>query len=130
MADGIESQNVVGYNQVEINKQYTILGIPFTGTTGAALSIQDALPYSAGMTKGNGVSNSDNIQIMDDAGNYDVYFLCNGLKGKGTIVGGDGKWVHASETVVSTAVIPAGKGGWFVRKNSTTANIKIVNPTK
>ena len=44
MAEGIESQNVVGYNQVEINKQYTILGIPFTGTTGTAMSIQDAVP--------------------------------------------------------------------------------------
>ena len=127
--DGLESANVVGYNQVEINKQYTILGIPFTGTTGAAMSIQDAVPYCEGMTKGNATTTSDNIQIMDNEGNYDTYFLCNGLKGKGTVENGDGKWVKSTESVVTTDSLPAAKGGWFVRKNGSLANITIVNPS-
>ena len=46
-AFAIESANVVGYNTVTINKQYTILGIPFTGTTGSAMSIQDAVQAMA-----------------------------------------------------------------------------------
>ena len=119
-AFAIESANVVGYNQVEINKEYTILGIPFTGTTGSALSIQDALPYCTGMTKGNGVSASDNIQIMDSEGNYAVYFLCNGYKGKGTVEGGDGKWVNGAESAVSTTTMPAGTPFWYVSKNYAT----------
>ena len=94
--DGIESSNTVGYNTVTINKEYTILGIPFTGTTGAAMSIQDAVPYSAGMTKSNAASGADCIQIMDSTGSYDVYFMCNGKKAKATVTDGDGKWVSTT----------------------------------
>ena len=120
IGEGIESANVVGYNTVTINKQYTILGIPFTGTTGAAMSIQDAIPYSEGMTKGAGVTASDNIQIMDSEGNYETYFMCNGLKGKATVSGGDGKWVKGDESVVSTKTMPAGTPFWYVSKNYAT----------
>ena len=128
IGDGIESSNIVGYNTVTINKQYTILGIPFTGTTGAAMSIQDAVPYCTGMTKGAATSGADSIQIMDDSGNYVAYFLCNGKAGKANVDGGDGKWVKSGEFAVTTDVIPAGKGAWFVRKSATLANITIANP--
>ena len=120
VADSIESANVVGYNPVEINNQYTILGIPFTGTTGAALSIQDAVPYCPGMTKGNAPTSADTIQIMKDDGNYDTYFLCNGYKSKGVIEGGDGKWVKGTENAVSTTLMPAGTPFWYVSKNYAT----------
>ena len=126
--DAIESQNIVGYNQVTINKQYTILGIPFTGTTGAALSIQDAVPYCEGMTKGAAASGADSIQVMDDSGNYVDYFMCNGKSGKATVDGGDGKWVKSGEFAVTSDVIPAGKGAWFVRKSASLLNITIANP--
>ena len=119
-AFAIESANVVGYNTVTINKEYTILGIPFTGTTGSAMSIQDAVPYCEGMTKGNATTTADTIQIMDSAGSYDVYFLCNGKKAKATIDGGDGKWVKSDEAVVSTATMPAGTPFWYVSKNYAT----------
>ena len=124
--DGIESSNTVGYNTVTINKQYTILGIPFTGTTGSAMSIQDAVPYCAGMTKSNAASDADCIQIMDDQGNYEEYFMCNGKKGKGTVEGGDGKWVNSDESVVSTKTMPAGTPFWYVSKNyATPYNITV-----
>ena len=120
IGDGIESSNIVGYNTVTINKEYTILGIPFTGTTGAAMSIQDAVPYCAGMTKGAGSSVADSIQIMDNEGNYTVYFMCNGKVGKGTVDGGDGKWVKSGEFAISTATMPAGTPFWYVSKNYAT----------
>ena len=118
--DGIESSNTVGYNTVTINKEYTILGIPFTGTTGAAMSIQDAVPYSAGMTKGAASTAADAIQIMDSEGNYVDYFMCNGKAGKATVDGGDGKWVKSGEVTVSTATMPAGTPFWYVSKNYST----------
>jgi len=118
--DGIESSNTVGYNTVTIDKQYTILGIPFTGTTGSAMSIQDAVPYSAGMTKGGATTAADTIQIMDATGSYDVYYMCNGKAGKGTVTGGDGKWVKDGESVVSSATMAAGTPFWFVSKNYST----------
>ena len=93
------------------------------------LPLNNGIPYTEGMTKGNATTTSDNIQIMDDEGNYATYFLCNGLKGKGTVENGDGKWVKSTESVVTTDSLPAGKGGWFVRKNGSLANITIVNPS-
>jgi len=120
IGDGIESANTVGYNTVTINKEYTILGIPFTGTTGTAMSIQDAIPYCAGMTKGAAASAADSIQIMDADGNYIDYFMCNGKAGKATVDGGDGKWVKSGEFAVSTATMPAGTPFWYVSKNYTT----------
>ena len=114
IGDGIESSNIVGYNTVTINKQYTILGIPFTGTTGSAMSIQDAVPYSAGMTKSNAASGADCIQVMDSEGNYETYFMCNGYKSKAVVTGGDGKWVRDNESVVSSKAMPAGTPFWYV----------------
>ena len=119
-AFAIESANVVGYNTVTINKEYTILGIPFTGTTGSAMSIQDAVPYSAGMTKGAAASTADCIQIMDESGNYETYFMFNGYKAKAAVSGGDGKWVKSTEAAVSTKTMPAGTPFWYVAKNYAT----------
>ena len=65
---------------------------------------------------------------MDDSGAYVAYFMCNGKVGKGTVDGGDGKWVKDGESVVTTDSIPAGKGAWFVRKSASLLNITIVNP--
>ena len=118
--DGIESSNTVGYNTVTINKEYTILGIPFTGTTGAAMSIQDAVPYCAGMTKGAATSGADSIQIMDNQGNYVAYFMCNGKSGKANVEGGDGKWVKSGEFAVSSDTMAAGTPFWYVSKNYAT----------
>lgn len=119
--DAIESSNVVGYNTVTIDKEYTILGIPFMGMTDAAMSIQDAVPYCEGMTKGNGAGAADSIQIMNADGNYDEYFMCNGYRAKAAVSGGDGKWVKTDgSAVVSTATMPAGTPFWYISKNHAT----------
>ena len=36
--------------------------------------------------------------------------------------------MRPDELAVTTDVLPMGKGGWFVRKSGSLANIKIVNP--
>ena len=134
MADGVESANVVGYEQVTLSEQWTILGVNFTAVDGTnSISLQDAVPYVAGMTKGNKVNESDQIQIQDGAGGYNTYFMSNGLNAKGnkTIAGLEGKWTTAagSEAYLPvTASIPAGKGAWFYRKGSTDFEITISRP--
>ena len=80
------------------------------------------------MTKGAATTAADCIQIMDNDGNYATYFMCNGKKAKATVDGGDGKWVREDEFAVSTDVLPAGKGAWFVRKSASLLNITIANP--
>ena len=112
----MESANIVGYSNLEINKSYSILALNFEKTGSGELSIQDAFPYSAGMTKGASASAGDSLKIMKDDGTYDTYFMCNGKNSKATVEGGDGKWVNVKETVVSTATIKTGKAFWYVSK--------------
>ena len=80
------------------------------------MAINDVFPFTTGMTKSNGSSAADNIQIMNDDGGYSIYFLCNGKAGKGTVEGGDGKWVKDGESAVTTDTIKNGTAFWYVSK--------------
>ena len=133
LADGVESANIVGYQQVTLTEQFTILGVNFTAVNGSDISLQDAIPYATGMTKGNKVNEADQIQIQDGAGGYNTYFMSNGLNAKGnkTIDGLEGKWTTAagSESYKPvTASIPAGAGAWFIRNGNTDFVITIARP--
>ena len=112
----VSSANIVGYSTLTINKGYSILALNFEKTGSGELSIQDAFPFSAGMTKSNAAYAADTLMVMKDDGTYDTYFMCNGYNGKGAVSGGDGKWVNAKETVVSSATIKSGKAFWYVSK--------------
>ncbi|MGI6391386.1 MAG: hypothetical protein ACOX7Q_14545 [Kiritimatiellia bacterium] len=88
-----ESVNIVGYNTVTIDKQWTIVAANFEAVGGGAIAIQDAFPYSDGMTKGNTTATADVLQIQNAVGGYDIYYLSNGKNAKGaTVAGLDGKW--------------------------------------
>ncbi len=113
MADGVES-GVVGYNTVTVATKYSIIGVNFTAPDGTALSIQDAIKYTDGMTKGNATSNADQIQVMDSDENYVTYFLSNGKSGRNTVEGADGKWIRSGTAVISDATLPAGTAFWYV----------------
>ena len=112
----VSSANIVGYSTLTINKGYSILALNFEKTGSGELSIQDAFPFSEGMTKGPSSSDGDSLMIMKDDGTYDTYFMSNGKNAKATVTGGDGKWVNVKETVVSTATLKTGKAFWYVSK--------------
>ena len=125
----IESQNIVGYNSVTIEKKWTIMAVNFENVSGGAISLQDAVPYAEGMTKGNNIANADNIQIQTAAGGYDVYYMSNGLNAKSQVVQGlEGKWALMAKYEPTTAVIPAGKGAWYLRRGTTDFDITIARP--
>ncbi|MDA3924035.1 MAG: hypothetical protein PF904_04965, partial [Kiritimatiellae bacterium] len=77
----VESQNIVGYNTVTLDKTWTIMAVNFTGVGNPELGLNDAVPYSDGMTKGNTTSTADVLQIQTAVG-YDVYYMINGLDAK------------------------------------------------
>ncbi len=117
----VQSANIVGYQQITLDQQYTILGVNFTAVDGTALSIQDAFPYVAGMTKGNSIATADQIQIQNAAGGYDTYYMSNGKNGKGNTVSGlEGKWAASGKYVVAEATLPIGTAFWFIRKDTTS----------
>ena len=117
----VQSANIVGYQQITLTQQYTILGINFTAVDGSDLSIQDAVPYVEGMTKAAVVNNADQIQVQNAAGTYDTYFMSNGYNAKGNAVAGlDGKWSAGGKAAVSTATLAPGTAFWFIRKDATS----------
>ena len=111
----VSSANIVGYTTVPVNKQYSILAVNFEKTGGGEIAIQDLFPFQAGMTKGTGISDADNIQVMQDDGTYKIYFVSNGTAGKATIPEIDGKWVWSdAASVATTDKIATGRSFWYI----------------
>ena len=102
----VESANIVGYQQVTLSQQWTILGVNFTAVDGSNIALQDAIPYASGMTKGNGTSSADQIQIQNGKGN--------------TVSGLEGKWAAAGKFVPATVTLPTGTAFWFYRQSAAT----------
>ena len=125
----VESVNIVGYNTVTIDKQWTIIAANFEAVGGGAIAIQDAFPYSDGMTKGNTTATADVLQIQNAVGGYDTYYLSNGKNAKGaTVAGLDGKWAAMATFTPTTAAIPVGAGAWYLRRGSTDFTVQVVRP--
>ena len=113
-ADGVSSSNIVGYNTVELPNQYTVLGVNFNGIGGGELSLQDAVPYVAGMTKGNNIASADQIQIQNvSSGGYDTYYMSNGKNL-------EGKWAKGGTTTPTEVTITSGQAFWYIRKSTDT----------
>ena len=106
-----------------LTQAYSLIGNPYPCD----------IPLNGGIeavngTQGAGATVADQIQIMGDDGNYVAYYLSNGKAGKASYPETEGKWVLSSNTKVPTdAVLPAGKGAWFVRKNEATS-LNFVSP--
>ena len=121
MANEISSQNIVGYSQIELTSKNTIVGINYLGTGGTAMSLNDAVPYVDGMTKGNSINTADQIQIQTPSGGYTVYYMSNGKNAKGTgdVAGLEGKWAKGGTYTPTTDTVSAGQAFWYVRQNYT-----------
>ena len=114
----------VGYNTININKEYTLLAVNFDDVTGEALDIQKAFPYTEGMTKGLNVSEGDNIQIMTATGDYEIYFLSNGHYGKGGASYDeslDGKWSLGGKNTVAARGLASGTTFWYLARGGKTS---------
>ena len=87
----------------------------FEGVDGNALPINTAFPYAEGMTKGNSVNKGDNLQIMKEDGDYDIYYMSNGKNAKGSAVEGlEGKWAKAGTYAATSDTIATGKAFWYI----------------
>ena len=118
----VESVNIVGYNTVTLDKQWTIIAANFEAVGGGAIAIQDAFPYSDGMTKGNNNLVADVLQIQNATGGYDIYYMSNGKNAKGaTIAGLEGKWAAMATFTPTTATIAPGTALWYGARNFAPA---------
>ncbi len=116
-AFAIESANIVGYQQVELTSKNTIVGINYLGVGGQAMSLNEAVPYVEGMTKGNGLTTADQIQIQTATGGYTTYYMSNGKNAKNAAVAGlEGKWAKGGTYAPTTDTVSAGQAFWYVRQ--------------
>jgi len=114
--------------QIVINSQYNM----FTkNPCGCDAGLNTAIGFQAGMTKGPSTFFADNIQIPGSGHiSYDVYYLHNGAVGRITVPTLIEKWVKSTESVPSTAVLPAegfGKMGfwWYKAEGATPFTITL-----
>ena len=127
----VQSDNVVGYNTVTLDKEWTILGINFENCSNGQISLQEAVPFATGMQTGAVFSAANNIQVQNASGGYDTYYLSNGQYGKsGYNANLIGKWVSVDANDTLTQVsIPVGKGAWYISRNAKPSfEITIVRP--
>ena len=115
--------NVVGYNTINITKQYTLLTVNFKSTSDEALTINEAFPYAEGMTAAKGYTAADNIQVMTADGGYDTYFLSNGDYGKSNhSTELENKWTKAGAIVASDDTLAPGATFWYVSRGAANGN--------
>ncbi len=116
MADGIESNNIVGYNTVpSIGKaQYVALGVQFENCNGGAIPVKDLV--SVGSIQGSGsIGGADQIWRWNTASAaWTKYFYYSSR--------GVTRWVESTDTTKETTdTVPAGETVFFLRNGGTTS---------
>ena len=118
----VTSANVVGYTTLKIESAYQIIGVNFQGVNGGSIKLNDAIPYQDGMTKAHKYAEADQIQIGDDKGGWDTFFLSDGYNAKGKDYNPalDETWASIFDpTAVTNKEIAAGQAFWYVRADKT-----------
>ena len=120
---------MVGYQQITIDKQYTILGCNFKNADNTVYAISNFIPYVEGMVTAKTQVGADQIQIRQPDTTYKTYFVCNGMKGKGAgtyDASLDKQWVRADAVgSVTPDTIANGTGFWFIRPIETFEPITL-----
>ena len=125
----VVSDNVVGYNSVELKMGVNAIAPSFDEVLGAAMDLQDLVPGTTlGLLKGNTVGTADNIMIWDLANDkYNQYFLHSG-SGKNNETKSN-KWVNASTTLVAEGlVIQANASFFYVNNGTATLSLDTASP--
>ena len=123
----VTSANVVGYNTINLTKEYSLFTVNFTKTDGTALTVQEAVPPTEGMTLAKTTAAADQIQVMDSEGTYNSsYYLSNGEYGKGKYnPAASNKWVLTSKANSPTPTedtLPVGSTFFYVSRGAKAGN--------
>ena len=118
MADGIESENIVGYNTITIRPGWNMFSVNFKDPSNVnGIAIQDLFPGEAmaakGAKTGNSGTTADSIQIYDAtnsenpyANSYVLYYTSKGSNSTRNY-----KW--AKGTAVTTDRLVNGQAFWY-----------------
>ena len=123
----VSSANIVGYNTINLTKEYSLFTVNFTKTDGTPLTVQEAIPPTAGMTLAKAITAADQIQVMDSEGTYNSsYYLSNGEYGKGKYnPAASNKWVlltKANSPAPTEDTLPVGSTFFYVSRGAKAGN--------
>ena len=116
---------MVGYNTVEVNKQFSIFAVNFENVTGGVLDLNDAIPVAEQMTRGRSDSDADTVMVMQNDGGYVSYYVSDGIvkqKGKEQPYNAalDGKWLKVGSSAIAAVPLNPGVSFWYKATNYET----------
>jgi hypothetical protein len=105
----VVSANIVGYNTITLQSEYTLIAVNFDKVGGGDMTINQAFPYQAGAMVSSTQPLSDQIQIRNpETGAYLTYRLRSTSNPANS-------WC-ASGTTPSTDLVPAGTAAWYLSR--------------
>ncbi len=121
-AQNVESKNIVGFGQAEVNPGFWLVGCNFQTMAGGDITaIQDLFPAEELYADPDGDPDlSDQVMVFDGSG-YDLYFYCNFENV------GDPQWYESNFSDLATKTFARGDGFWFKRAAGSTATTLTVN---
>jgi uncharacterized protein YfaP (DUF2135 family) len=127
LADGVESANVVGYQDITVKPGFNCISLNFDAVGGGGINIQDLITTN-NLIAGNSAGASDQIQVWDGS-RFTVYFYrAYKATNPGRFTIGP-CWVDGNNaSVKATTSITNGVGVWFARPDTApaTATIKMM----
>ena len=109
--------------EYDVNKEYTLVGNPFPVEIPLNGGVVLTEPTVAKVS-----DYADNIQIMNEVGGYDIYFMWNGASGKTGAADPEKQgWAKEGNTSQTTDNFPVGRGAWFQSRNPA-GKLRFVNP--
>ena len=125
-ADGVSSENIVGYNTVTIKAgAYNMFCVHFQDLNDAdGIGIQDLIPGTTTGLKGGNISTGDSIQVYDSsAGGYTQYYLQYVTFPPAAAVN-NYKWMNAGGTV-ATYKFKNGDAFWYRSKGTADVTVTL-----
>ena len=127
LAEGVESANVVGYQDITVKPGFNCVSLNFDAVGGGGISIQDLIATN-NLIAGNTSSGSDRIQIWDGTQFTTYFYRAYKATNPGKFLIGP-CWVDANNaSVKATVCITNGVGVWFARPDTApaTATVKMM----
>ena len=123
---GIESSNVVGYQDITINPGFNMIAFNFQPIDGTEnISIQSFVGNKSDLVSGTAQANSDQIQVWDGS-KFDIYFYRQYKSTNPNKFTLGPAWVKVGAIgTVTTDTIPAGKGFWYARPSTSPAGTLV-----
>ena len=124
LAEGVESANVVGYQDITVKPGFNCISLNFDAVGGGGISIQDLISTND-LIAGNAAATSDRIQIWDGTAFTDYYYRAYKATNPGRFLLGP-CWVAVNNaSVKADLTLHAGEGFWFARPSDKEAGALV-----